>query len=108
MKTNINNNQIKVDTGRALLVSLPSKKSSFWIPSSLVYKHDWYSAIYLPDDMIFNCVRGKTEKYTLIAKELYESLNDVLKGTDKAPQIVHHVPEEREAVKVDADDDLIR
>lgn len=106
MKININSNQIKYDSGKALLVSIPHSRDSFWIPKKLVYDRDWYSTIYLPDDMKFNCIHGKEDKYELSAEELSERLTDVHLGNTS--KVYHHIPKEMEAIDIEADSDLIR
>lgn len=112
MKAKINNNQIKYDTGRALLVTIPNTNSKFWIPSRLVYSKGYYSIVYLPDDMEFNCVRGKTVKFTMTAEEIAEALggNEQCRNATPKPSVVKtvHIPESKEAVEVDVDEDLIR
>lgn len=74
MRCEINVNQIKFNTGKAMLITIPRTNSKFWIPSSLIYVHNHTATVYLPKDMIFSCIRGKNTKYGLVAEELAEQL----------------------------------
>lgn len=112
MKAKINNNQIKHDTGKAVLVTVPGTSSKCWIPSKFVYSKGYYSIVYLPDDMEFSCVRGKTIKFTMTGEELAEAFggNDQYRNASPKPKVVEvvHTPEPKEPVEVDADEELIR
>lgn len=97
MRCKINVNQIKFNTGKAMLISIPRTKSKFWIPSSLVYLKGHFGNIYLPSDMLFSCIRGKSVHFELTAKELGEKLGYVDK-VEIVPKTIkpvkRHIPKE--------------
>lgn len=97
MRCEINTNQIKYNTGKAMLITIPKTNSKFWMPVSLVYIHEHAATVYLPEDMIFNCIRGKCTKYEVTAEELAERLGYISKQeivpTPKVP-IKRKIPEE--------------
>lgn len=101
MRCEINNTQIKYRTAKALLITIPRTKAKFWIPSKLVYPEGLHlSWVYLPEDMIFHCVKGKQSEFDLTAEELAEKLGYVSKE--------EIVPKYRKPVKRKIPKELLR
>lgn len=110
MKLLINANQVKYDTGKAFLITIPRTKGwKFWIPSKLVYSNwDGYSKnVYIPDDMEIHCVDRKGKKFEIDAEQLASYFDHVSIGQKQDP-IYHHVPERLEEKKTTADEELMR
>lgn len=110
MKITINANQVKYDTGKAFLITIPrSKGLKFWIPSKLVYSNrDGHSkSVYIPDDMEIHCVDRKGEKFEIDAEQLASYFDHVSIGQKQDP-IYHHVPERVEVKETTADEELMR
>ena len=110
MKITINANQVKYDTGKAFLITIPRSKGwKFWIPSKLVYSNrDGHSkSVYIPDDMEIHCVDRKGEKFEIDAEQLASCFDHVSIGQKQDP-IYHHVPEKVEAKETTADEELMR
>lgn len=110
MKILINANQVKYNTGKAFLITIPRTKGwKFWIPSKLVYSNrDGHSkSVYIPDDMEIHCVDRKGEKFEIDAEQLASYFDHVSIGQKQDP-IYHHVPERVEAKETTANEELMR
>ncbi|WP_240402869.1 hypothetical protein [Lactobacillus jensenii] len=107
MKIEINNNQIKHSTPKAFLVTIPRSNLKFWIPTSLVFNKGYYSICYLPEDMTFYCEEKNGKKITISADSLAKLFSNS-KINKEQIKIIHHVPKQIKATKVEIDDDLKR
>lgn len=110
MKILINANQVKYNTGKAFLITIPRTKGwKFWMPAKLVYSNrDGHSkSIYIPDDMEIHCVDRKGEKFEIDAEQLASYFNHVSIGQKQDP-IYHHVPGKVEAKEMTVDEELMR
>lgn len=109
MRILINANQVKYDTGKAFLITIPRTKGwKFWIPAKLVYSNrDGHSkSVYIPDDMEIHCVDGN-KKFEIDTEQLVSYFDHVSIGQKQDP-IYHHVPEVLEAKETTADEELMR
>lgn len=112
MKFRINNNQIKYDTGRAILVKIPWTKYTTWIPQSLAYadKNGWSTTIYVPDGMTFRIMHDKALVEEVSNKDFYDYFQSI-HISDKKPHVpvkFTHLPPKLDPVRRDADDSLKR
>lgn len=110
MKLLINANQVKYDTGKAFLITIPRTKGwKFWIPAKLVYSNrgGYSKSVYIPGDMEIHCVDGKGKKFEINAEQLASYFDHVSIGQKQDP-IYHHVPERVEAKETTADEELMR
>lgn len=121
---NINKQNIKADTGRAVLIAMPHSSYydgfSFWHPSKLVRdgRHSNAVSIGYTDDFNFRLVKYGRGKYnsreviseTNISVEEFEEAFGVMNENITAPTIKSeyetHKPTEIEPVKVEALDEL--
>lgn len=109
MKIRLNSSQILSDDGSQLWISIPKTKDKFQISKKLVYIHDWYMVVYLPEEMTFNCIHGKIQHYQLTSEQLMEQLaKSEIPRTNEHSKVYHHIPATKEAIKVEPDSDLIR
>lgn len=107
MKVLINANQVKYNTGKAFLITIPRTEWKFWMPAKLVYSNrDGHSkSVYIPDDMEIHCVDGN-KKFEIDAEQLASYFDHVSIGQKQKPY--HHVPERMEAKKMNANEELMR
>lgn len=81
MKAYIHKSQIKYETSKATLITLPgTKNKAFWIVDKLIFntKRDDLLIVYLPEEMSFRVVNYKNKKdknFSLWdAEDIYECL----------------------------------
>lgn len=108
MRCEISNSQIKHDTGKAMLITIPGTKSKFWLPAKLAYDKGYYSIIYLPTNMMFHCIHGKTTKFELSADELADKLSSVNITKKSYVTKTEVVPDKKEAIKREIPEELKR
>lgn len=107
-KLQIHNTQIKHDTGRMSLVSVPKSNNSVWLPDKLIYadNNGYSSTIYVPDDFTFSAVRGKTIKFEMSGIDVQQAFTSV-NVLEKSKEVFrHNEPKPMEPVKervIDAD-----
>lgn len=65
MKVFINKSQVKQNTGKASLITLPhTNNKRVWIPNSFIYtKNSYLMAVYLPEDCNFIVISGVKGKH---------------------------------------------
>lgn len=110
MKIEINVNQVKYDTGKAMLITIPRTKSwKFWMPSSLVYANrDGFSmSVYVPESMDIHCVDKNGKKFEMPADQLTSYFQQVSIGK-KQSATWRHKPDSIDPKDVDADEELMR
>lgn len=121
---NINNQNIKKETSRAILIAMPHSSDYdgwfFWHPLRLVHdgRHDYAVSIGYTDNFTFKLIKygkGKWNKHEIIdeitisVKEFEEAFN-IMDENIKAPEFKSdfetHKPKELKAVKVEALEEL--
>lgn len=112
MKAYIINSQIKYDTGKASLITLPHTNKKVWISNKLIFDKNNYSKIvYLPEDFEFNGVSGKNNKFKISAQQVYDAFSgtDAPNKSNKPKEYIEkYIPEHIDPVEVSVDDDLKR
>jgi len=116
MKALINKSQIKHNTGKAILVTLPNTNSKkVWIPEKLVYPNsdNYTCTVYLPDSFTFNGISGNAGKnrFDISADELsdyFEPMSNSIVKRKYKPSFIEHVPDKLKAVDSNVDDSLKR
>ncbi|WP_454546417.1 hypothetical protein [Ligilactobacillus sp. LYQ135] len=115
MKAYIMNNQIKYDTGKASLITLPSTNGQkFWISNNLIYdKNEYSKIIYLPEGYTFNAVSGARDKnkFKISSERVYELLSKTTAPNKKIKpkvRIEKHIPERIKPKKAVIDNELKR
>lgn len=103
MKIKIQKNQIKYDTGKAKLITIPHTKYLVWIPSSLFNVKYWFFEAYLPKKMAFTLTKKDSQK-KCSASTLYQMFNHAPEHfVDKV-----HTPKLLKPKKVEVDDSFKR
>lgn len=103
MKIKIQNQQIKYNTGRAQLITVPHTKYLVWIPNSLIKPKYWFFEAFLPEKMTFTLIH-KQKKEKCSASTLYSMFEHTPDGFVDTI----HIPEKLSPKKVDVDDSLKR
>lgn len=121
-KININNSNIKADTGKAVLIACPHNSDydgySFWIPSKMVRerKKSTTKEISYTEDFEFHLKKYGNGKYNSreVLDEIvvgYEDLEEIFGVTSKNLELANpyetHKPEELTAVQTKADESLV-
>ena len=90
-KLQIHNTQIKHDTGRMSLVSVPKSNNSVWLPDKLIYadNNGYSSTIYVPDDFTFEAVRGKTIKFQMSGNDVQDAFSTI-NVLEKSKEVFRH------------------
>ncbi len=97
-KAIFNENQIKYDTGRALLIKAPNSRRNIWIPSSIISRIKGRRVFAIIDDFSYHTDKGESLTANQVM-DLFE--NNIM-------SITYHKPEKLEAKHVEADDSLKR
>lgn len=114
MKAYINNSQIKYETGKATLITLPrTNNKAFWIPSRLIYpaKQEHLSIVYIPESMQFRVINHKSRSKHVdlwSAERIYEHLEQTTETYSVDNSVVENVPKKMKAKEVEALDELKR
>lgn len=124
-KLNININMIAVDTGSAVLISMPRKSEyagyQFWFPKKLVNRGRHSAAVTLTfkDDFVFHLRKfgnGKFNNHEVIdeipiaadeMEEAFSTVNENIIAPKDIDIYETHKPEKLEAVETTADESLI-
>lgn len=95
MKIIINESQIKYQTDKAYLISVPNSKGRFWISEKMVWpaRGDKYSVL-LPDSWSYQIIKGKRgqNKELVDIEYMKEHFSNQL-----AFETIHHKPSELKA-----------
>lgn len=106
----IYNWQIKKETEKSYLVFLAldqdrgSKRIKAWLPRKLCRGVIDYQEVFIPDDFEFIIINSKREKERISG----EKLNDLISSSRCEYGGYSNVPEKKEAVKIEAIDELKR
>lgn len=108
MKIVINSNAIKYETNKAYLIKLPKENVLFWISQKCVYPDGYKATIYINEHYDY-IGEEKKHKITISGESIIELFqnSEACVAQDK-PMYIHHKPEKKEAINVDADDELKR
>lgn len=106
MKIFFQENAIKYETEKAMLVAIPKSHYKVWIPKSLVKPHLWFYGAYIPANMTFSIVDGKKKsKYS--AQGLVDRFQNKM-NIDNQVEIEYHTPQKINPKKVEVDESLKR
>lgn len=97
-KAIFNENQIKYNTGKALLIKAPKSKRNIWIPSSIVRRYKGHSTFAVINGFSYHTDKGET----LTANQIMDLFEKNIM------EINYHKPKKLEAKHVEADDSLKR
>lgn len=106
----IYNWQIKKETKKSYLVFLAlerkhkSKKIKVWLPKKLCHGVIDYQEVFIPNDFEFGIINSKREKGRISGEEL----NDLIKSNRCEYGGYSNVPPKKEAVRIEAIDELKR
>jgi hypothetical protein len=102
--------QIKKETKKSFLVFLAlgqkhkSKKIKVWLPKKLCHGVIDYREVFIPDDFEFSIINSKREKERISGEELI----DLIRSSRCKYGGYSNVPEKKEAVRIEAIDELKR
>lgn len=105
MKIIFQKNQIKYDTGKALLIKVPKQKYVVWIPSSLVKPKYWLYEAYIPSSMTFH-LKYKDSQKNCSAQTLCSMFSNLY--LSKSPEFETYTPPMLKPKKVKIDASLKR
>ena len=107
----INDNQVKYDTGKASLIKLPGSEDKFWVSNKCVRsgKHSAALNIGINTDFSYHAVRGKTIKFELSGEDIIEAFEgEVVSAPQPKVTFIENKPDHIEPKDVEADDSLLR
>lgn len=81
-----------------------NKSAHFWVPKKLCSLIDQYYIVKIPNDFTFTMVNARDEKHRITGKQLHE----IISKSSCSYNGYENVPKKKEAIKIEAIDELKR